>query len=88
MRRAGRKDGTQAAIVAALRRCGCAVFVLNQENLPDLLVHRAGRWQPVEVKSPRGHLTAGQRQTMAVAPFPVVSTVAEALQLFGVMTND
>ncbi len=36
MKRAARKDGTQAAIVQALRHVGCTVLVLNQEGVPDL----------------------------------------------------
>lgn len=68
--------------------------VVNQEGLPDLLTYdRRGRsiglaghqhWLPVEVKSPGGDLTPAQQATFIVAPFPVIETVEEALELFGV----
>jgi hypothetical protein len=82
MRKAGKKDLNQAAIVQALRAIGCEVLILNQEGIPDLLTHYRGGWLPVEVKRPRGHLTALQGQLRRRAWFPVVSSVAEALALF------
>jgi hypothetical protein len=84
MRKAGKKDLNQAAIVAALRAIGCEVLICNLEGWPDLLCHKAGIWLPVEVKRPRGHLTALQGQLRRRAWFPVVSSVDEALALFGV----
>jgi hypothetical protein len=44
MRKAGKKDLNQAAIVAALRAIGCEVLICNLEGWPDLLCHRAGVW--------------------------------------------
>lgn len=85
MRRAGRKDTTQADIVKALRDIGVTVFVVNQEGLPDLLTHSRGVWLPVETKSPKGKLTPAQQATYAKAQFPVVESVGEALSLFGVL---
>jgi hypothetical protein len=85
VRKAGRKDSTQAAIVSALRAIGCEVLVMNQEGVPDLLTHYRGGWIPIEVKnSPRGHLTPLQADLRRRAWFPVVSSVDEALALFGV----
>jgi hypothetical protein len=84
MKRVARKDLNQAAIVAALRAIGCEVLVVNQEGLPDLLTHYRGSWLPVEVKRPRGHLTPLQATLRQRAYFPVVSSVDEALALFGV----
>jgi hypothetical protein len=84
VRKAGKKDLNQAAIVAALRAIGCEVLILNQEGIPDLLIHRAGVWLVAEVKRPRGRLTELQRALRRRAWFPVVSSVDEALQLFGV----
>jgi hypothetical protein len=83
VRKAGKKDLNQAAIVAALRAIGCEVLILNQEGIPDLLVHHRGQWIPIEVKRPRGHLTALQGQLRKRAWFPVVSTVGEALAIMG-----
>lgn len=85
MRRAGRKDNTQAEIVKALREIGVTVFIVNQEALPDLLTHSRGVWLPIETKSPKGALTPAQERTYAQAAFPVVSSVGEALSLFGVL---
>jgi hypothetical protein len=84
VRKAGKKDLNQAAIVAALRAIGCEVLILNQEGIPDVLVKFKGEWVPIEVKRPRGHLTALQGQLRRRAWFPVVSSVDEALALFGV----
>jgi hypothetical protein len=84
MKRAAKKDLNQAAIVSALRAIGCEVLILNQEGIPDLLTHYRGGWLPVEVKRPRGHLTALQVALRRRAWFPVVSSVDEALALFGV----
>jgi hypothetical protein len=85
MRKAGKKDLNQAAIVAALRAIGCEVLILNQEGIPDLLVYRQREgWCPVEIKRPRGKLTPLQGNLRRRAWFPVVSSVDEALQLFGV----
>lgn len=85
MRRAGRKDWNQHAIVAALRAIGVTVFVVNAEGLPDLLTHARGIWLPIEVKRPRGKLTAAQIETRKLAPFPVVENIGQALALFGVV---
>jgi hypothetical protein len=82
MKRAAKKDLNQAAIVQALRAIGCEVLICNLEGWPDLLCHKAGVWLPVEVKRPRGKLTALQGQLRRRAWFPVVSSVAEALALF------
>jgi Holliday junction resolvase len=84
MRKAGKKDLNQAAIVAALRAIGCEVLILNQEGVPDLLVGRKGKWVVIEVKRPRGHLTSLQAALWRRCWFPVVSSVDEALALFSV----
>jgi hypothetical protein len=84
MRKAGKKDLNQAAIVAALRQIGCGVIILNQEGVPDLLVNWRDRWHLVEVKRPRGQLTKAQAALRRRSWFPVVSSVDEALALFGV----
>lgn len=96
MRRAARKDGPQAEIVAALRRCGCSVAVLNDADLPDLLVGCSGRTLLLEVKRPKGprggtsgaRLRPGQQAFAASwrgAPVAVVRSVAEALDAVGLV---
>ncbi len=82
MRRAAKKDSTQAAIVQALRQIGCEVLILNQEGIPDLAVGRRGDWALVEIKRPRGKLTPLQGALRKRCWFPVVSSVDEALALF------
>ena len=80
MRRAAKRDATEEAIVAALRRCGCGVWYLSGPGLPDLLVRCGGRWLPLEVKSATGRLTKLQQ----ALTWPVVHSPEEALKLFGV----
>jgi hypothetical protein len=46
MRRAAKKDGPQPKIVAALRENGYAVTILNQEDIPDLMV-TAPKWKGI-----------------------------------------
>ena len=96
MRRAGRKDATQAQIVQALRDIGVVVFVVNHAGLPDLLTYSRGVWLPIEIKYSRlarsftdrfsHRLSPAQCATYAVAPFPIVDSVASALALFRVRT--
>jgi hypothetical protein len=60
MRRAARVDQNQAAIVEALRKCGCSVLSLAAigKGAPDLLVGHRGVNRLLEVKNPatRGKL--------------------------------
>lgn len=52
MRRAARTDANHSEIVDAFRKLGCSVLSLAPigRGVPDLLVHRAGRYALVEVK--------------------------------------
>ena len=88
MRRVGqarKRDASEAAIVAALEAIGVTVLRLSGEGVPDLLCHTRGIWLPVEIKQVRSRrLTPAQCLTYAIAPFPIVTTVAEALALYGV----
>lgn len=84
MRRAARRDYNELEIVAALEAIGVSCFRVNEPGLPDLLTHARGIWLPIEVKRPRGQLTRAQQARQAVAPCPVVTSVAEALALFGI----
>jgi hypothetical protein len=82
-----RRDANEPAIVDALRAVGCEVWQVSGRGLPDLLirVHGAagGRWQPLEVKTPKGTLTAAQGDLR----WPVVRSVDEALALVGVRSE-
>lgn len=83
MRRAAKVDQNQAAIVAALRRCGASVQHLHQigKDCPDLLVGFRGRNFVVEVKDANGTLTPGQAKWMSEwrGQSCVVRTAEEAI---------
>jgi len=53
MRRAARKDANQKLIVEALRACGASVHVLDEKDLPDLLIGFRGHTILMEVKDGR-----------------------------------
>lgn len=88
MRRRPRVDGPHGDIRDALRRVGCDVLSLAAlgDGVPDLLVHRAGRWWLFEVKdgakSPsRRKLTPDERRFAERWPVRVVLSVDEALAM-------
>lgn len=65
MRRACRTDGTQRAIVSALRGLGASVQPLHQlgAGIPDLLVALpTGETLLIECKSAKGSLTPDQQR--------------------------
>jgi hypothetical protein len=73
-RSAHRQDRDHAAIVKALRQCGCAVLDISSvgRDCPDLLVCRRGVSVLMEVKSSDGKLSDGQRKFLADWPGPSV----------------
>lgn len=79
-----KRDTTERAIVAALRKAGVQVWPMSGRGLPDLLTHHRGRWLPLEVKTKGGRLTDAQKNTRVLAPFPVVETVEEAFREVGI----
>ena len=93
---ARKRDANETAIVRALEGIGVTVRRISAPGLPDLLTHSRGVWLQIEVKRhpPRPRrflsdrhgqsLTPAQSMLYHEAPFPVVTTVAEALALFGV----
>lgn len=95
MRRAARTDACHHAIVQALRKVGCQVLDLSQvgNGCPDLLVRTPdGYWYQrpsqcvlMEIKTPRGTLTADQKRFHAAwRGVVVVRSVSEALAAVGV----
>ncbi len=97
MRRVGqarKRDGNEAAIIAALESIGVVVWRISAPGVPDLLTWSRGSWLPIEVKhdKPRRSLsdthgrslTPSQCATYALTKFPIVRSAAEALALFGV----
>jgi len=89
-RTAARVDGTQRAIVRALRQVGAAVLPLHMvgHGAPDALVARAGDMVLLEIKAGKGKLTPEQVAFHAAWPgrIVVVRTVSEALRAVGVST--
>lgn len=82
---ARKRDSNEAAIVDALEDIGVVVHRLSAPGLPDLLCYtpREGV-RLIEVKAAGGSLTVPQQTTRRYLPFAVVSSVSEALSLFGV----
>jgi Holliday junction resolvase len=83
-RQNARRDGTERRIIQALRKVGVQVFPMSGRGLPDLLLFHRGRWSVLEIKTKGGRLTDAQKNTRVTAPFPIASTVEEALALFQV----
>lgn len=80
MRRRAKVDANHAEIVEAFRRCGWLVMSLAPmgRGVPDLLVQRRGLTCLVEVKGPKGELTAQQRDmAMNGWKFTIVRSVAD-----------
>jgi len=69
VRRAARKDGPHAEIIAALGAVGATVAILEPRpespGLPDLLVGYRGLNVLLEVKAPRGELSVEQESFAA-----------------------
>ncbi len=80
-----KRDGNEKAIVDALLTVGAVVLRLSGKGCPDLLVSYKGRWTPLEVKVKQGKLTEAQAVTYALAAFPVVRTINEALMAIGAL---
>jgi hypothetical protein len=93
MRRAAKIDGTQTAIVDALRAAGCKVLSLAavHNGCPDLLVYFSATYSGeffdgftlLEVKNPAGRgvgLTPDQVKFHAEWPVTVVTSPEEALR--------
>ena len=88
MRQKARTDVAHSAIRDALRRVGCSVHDTSQlgGGFPDLTVRTPdGFLLLLEVKSPRGRLTADQERFRIYFPETQVAvTVEDALRLVGV----
>lgn len=78
----GRTDGNHGDIVDALRRSGALVLSLASlgRGVPDLLCWKAGTFVLVEVKQPKGTLTADQERFRAQGwPVRVVRSAEDAI---------
>lgn len=84
---AAKRDENESEIVQALTDIGLIVHRISTRGLPDLAVYSPSErlWRLIEVKMPDGTLRPAQADLMAVAAFPVVTSVAEALAVFGVV---
>lgn len=81
---AKRTDGNHAAIRDAMRKAGAEVEDLSGtgKGMPDTLVYTAdGRLLLVEIKMPKGTLTAAQVRFHARFPVHIVRTVEAAVNL-------
>jgi hypothetical protein len=61
MRRAAKRDTTEAAVAERLALRGAFVVKLSNRGIPDLLIGYRGRWVVAEVKSPGGLLRLSQQ---------------------------
>jgi hypothetical protein len=95
VRRAARKDDNQAEIVKRLREAGVKVRILNEPDLPDLLIgHRFNFWL-FEVKDgakppSRRKLREGQEtfaQEWSGYPIVKIESLDEALRTLGFKRN-
>ena len=94
MRRAGRTDAPQKAIVAALREVGASVAITSGagNGLPDLIVGWRGETYLLEIKdgdkpASRKRLTDAEAHFVEHwrgRPVAIVESVAEALAAIGV----
>ena len=80
----GRRDLTEAAIVAALLKAGCDVRYAEKQPY-DLLVGRARQTYLLEIKSALGKLTSSQVEFLKDwrGHYAVVKTAQQALNAVG-----
>ena len=79
-RYAARRDIAEGPIVDALERIGAQVWRLKEPC--DLLVKYRGRWQPLEVKTPKARKDkrqVKQNDFLAMSGCPIVKTPEQAL---------
>jgi hypothetical protein len=84
MRRAAKRDATEAELVDALRHLGASVRHLNARGLPDLLIGLAGLAFLGEVKTRRGRATVEQvafAETWRGPPVWVLRTMDDVVAL-------
>ena len=92
LRYASRKDQNQKTIVDGLRKVGIRVHVLNDRDIPDLLVGYRGRLYLFEIKDgeqipSRRKLRPGQQKFMdewAGYPIHKVESLAAAYAALGI----
>jgi hypothetical protein len=92
MRRAARKDANQGEIVDGLRRAGVRVEILNQEDIPDLLVGYRFNFWLFEVKDgdkppSRRKLRPGQQkfaERWAGYPIVKIESLDDAFSALGI----
>lgn len=81
-RYAAKRDANERDIIDALEKVGCAV---EQLDVVDLLVFRAGEFRLLEVKARKGKLTPRQVAFRRRFPVHVVRTPREALMAVGLL---
>ena len=83
LRRDAKRDKVEKALVAHLAAKGAVCWRVSIADFPDLIVRYRNLWVPVEVKSPVGKLTTGQRVFVdsarsVGAPVYVITTADDA----------
>lgn len=88
-RYAAKRDGNEREIIDELERNGCRVMQLNGRGHPDLLVYRVatGLLRLMEIKQPKGKLTAAQREKFPEWPAWVCRTKEKALAAMEIDTD-
>jgi len=92
MRRAARKDGNHAIIVQGLRAVGASVRILDEKDLPDLLVGYQGQTHLIEIKDGKRkpserRLRPGQQRFFEEwrgGPLVKAETLADAFAALGI----
>lgn len=88
-RYAAKRDGNEAAIIAALRGCGATVIRLSDKGLPDLLIGVFGRTILAETKQRKGKLTPAQQEFVENwngGEVWVIRSVEDALDMIGAVS--
>jgi hypothetical protein len=83
---AARRDGNEAAIIAALRHCGASVAQISAKGLPDLLIGYQGRTILAETKERKGKLTDAQQEFITSwdgGEIWVIRSVEDAMDMIG-----
>jgi len=85
--RAAKVDLNQAAIVAALRKCGVSVQSTASigKGFPDLVCAKSDKCWLIEVKGPKGKLTPDQHAFLADwrGEVHIARSVDDALRIVG-----
>lgn len=85
-RYAKRRDQTEPAIIKGLIQCGCQV---KQQDFPDLLIRRAGRYYLLEVNGITKYRKRSPEQIAFLRDWqiPIVGTLEQAMVSIGLRAS-